>query len=121
MTTINTEAVAGTVAAPVDGRPQEAFNTFVVGRYGGTVTVILTSALETRPDGRASPSASLSLGFGTVVNRECQLMPSTQVRAQFGATPHLQGVFRSGTYCVRVSDVQDQVGPVAYTLMISHP
>jgi hypothetical protein len=40
---------------------------------------------------------------------------------QAGASSSISGTAAAGLYCVQVSDVTNQLGPVAFTVVISHP
>jgi hypothetical protein len=115
------EVLTGTVQIPVNGTLQSAFNTFVVGQGGGTVSVTLTSAVETLPGGTLLTTVTMGLGIGTVTNGTCTPFSNAFVTAQASSTPQLTGGLNAGSYCVQVSDVTSQVGPVAYALAVSHP
>lgn len=119
--TITTEVLTGTVQPPVNGVLQSAFNTFVVGQGGGTVTVTLTSAVETLPGGTLLATVTMGVGVGTVSNGTCSLLSNAYVIAQASSATLLSGSVAAGTYCVQVSDVTNQLGPVAYALAVSHP
>jgi hypothetical protein len=117
--TTTTDVVTGTVPAPVNGALQSAFNPFTVGQSGGTVTVTLTSAVETLPNGTLLTNPNMGLGIGTLANGVCTLIAN-----DFNiATPGSQftGTLAAGSYCVQLSDVSNQLGPVAYAAAINHP
>jgi hypothetical protein len=115
------EVFTGTIAPPVGGVLQSAFNAFNVGQ-AGTVAITLTSAIETLPGGTLLPTVTMGLGIGTVSAGTCTLLANGFVTAQGGATAQLNGsVAAAGTFCVQVSDVTNQLGPVAYAISVSHP
>ena len=58
----------------MNGALQNSFNTFVVGTGGGSVTVTLTSAVETLPDGTLLPTVTMGLGIGTMTSGGCTLL-----------------------------------------------
>ena len=116
------DVLTGTVASPMNGVLQSSFNTFVVGQGGGSVSVTLTSAIETLPDGSLLPTVTMGLGVGSVSNNTCSLFANSFATAQGGAAPQLSGTISSnGTYCVQVSDVSTQLGPVTYSVLVTHP
>src|SRR5262245_12628220 len=119
--TIATEVLTGTVLPPIAGVLQSASNPFTVGQGGGTVQVTLTSALETFPDGSLLSTVTMGLGVGTVANGVCTLLQGAFTNAQAGSSPQLSGSLNAGQYCVQVSDVSNQLGPVAYAVSVSHP
>ena len=121
-TTVNptTELLSGTVAALVNGERQSSSNPFTVALNGGGVTVTLTSAVETFPDGSLLPTVTMGLGVGTWANNTCTQITNAYTTAQAGGTPQLSGTINSGAYCVLVSDVTNQLGPVAYAVSVSH-
>ena len=119
--TIGTDVVTGTVQPPVGGVLQSSFNPFTVGQGGGTVQVTLTCAIETLPDGSLLSTVTMGLGVGTVANNACTLLPNALTTAQGGSSPQLSGSLNAGAYCVQVSDVTNQLGPVAYAVAVSHP
>ena len=64
----------------------------------------------------------MGLGVGTVNSGTCALLSNAFTTAQGGSAPQLSGtISANGTYCVQVSDVSTQVGPVNYSLLVSHP
>ncbi len=118
--TILTEVLTGTVAPPVGGIPQKVTKNFVVGQGGGEVTVTLTSAVQTLTDGSMQTTVTMGLGVGTVVDSVC-IVPSTAfTTTQSGTSPQLAGNLQEGTYCVEVSDVTMQEGPVAFSVTVTH-
>ena len=108
------------MAAPVNSVLQSAANPFTVAQSNGTLSVTLTSAVETLPDGSLLSAVTMGLGVGTWSNGVCTLMPNTFVTAQGGSAAQLSGTINSGAYCVQISDVTGQLGPVAYAVALSH-
>ena len=86
----------------------------------GAISVTLTSAIETFPDGTLLPTVTMGLGLGTFANGTCTLLSNAFTIAQAGASPQLGGTIASGSYWVQVSDVTNQLGPVAYAVAVSH-
>ena len=119
--TITTDVLTGTVPPPVNGVLQSAYNTFTVGQGGGTVTVTLTSAVETLPGGALLTTVTMGLGVGNVSGSSCTLMQNAYTVAQASSVPQLTGSLSAGTYCVQVSDASNQLGPVAYAVAVAHP
>jgi hypothetical protein len=120
--TLATETDTGTVPAAVNGVPQSASNNFTVGQGGGTVTVTLTSAVETLPGGMLNSTVSMGLGVGTPSGTTCTLLPGTAPSIfQAGAAATLSGNLGTGAFCVEVLDVTVQQGPVVYTVVVIHP
>ena len=118
--TIITEVLTGTVAPQVGGVFQRTFKTYVVGQGGGPVTVTLTSAVQTRPDGTVQNSVTMGLGAGTVLNGVCVIAATAYLTTPPGTSPQLVGSLAPGTYCVEVSDVTGQTGPVAFSVTVTH-
>ena len=116
-----TDVLTGVVDPPVNGVRQQTFKTFTMGTGGGPVTVTLTSAVQTRPDGTLQTTVQVGLGVGTVVNAACVVPATALVVTPAGGTqPHLGGNLPGGVYCVQVSDVTGQVGPVAFSVTVIH-
>ena len=116
-----TEVVTGTVPVPVDGVLQSDSKPFTVAQSGGSVTITLTSATETLPGGTLLVNVTMGLGVGTVTNGTCTVPAGSFTPAQASSTPQLGGSSVSaGTYCVQVSDYTNQLGPVAYTVVVTH-
>jgi hypothetical protein len=111
-TTAVSDTLAGTVAPPVNGSLQNADNTF--SSQAGTVSVTLTSAVETLPDGSKLPNVVMGIGIGTLSGSSCTLMSNAFATAQPSSASALSGTVGAGTFCVQVSDVTNQLGPVAY-------
>lgn len=119
--TISTDVLTGTVAAPVGGVPQSATNGFNVGQGGGAVTVTLTSATETLANGSLLPNIVMGLAVGSSAITGCTPLANSFTTAQPSSTPQLSGTLAAGSYCVILSDVTNQLGPVAYAVAVSHP
>jgi hypothetical protein len=118
--TVITEVLTGTVAPPVNGVLQRTFRTFTVGQGGGEVTITLTSAVQTHPDGSLQPTVQMGLGAGTPANGACVVPAGSYLVTIAGTSPHLVGHLPAGEYCVQVSDVTTQVGPVAFSVTVTH-
>jgi hypothetical protein len=84
---------------------------------GATVSVTLTSAVETFPNGQLLPTVFVGLALGTPTGTTCTL-PSgstpTPAQAGFSASTTLN----AGTYCLQVSDSTNQTGPVDYAVVV---
>jgi hypothetical protein len=120
--TINNDTLVGTVQPPVNGVLQSSSNNFTVGQGGGTVSVTLTSATETLPSGAGLlPNVTMGLAVGTSSISGCTALANAYTTAQPGASPQLSGQLGAGSYCVIVSDVTNQIGPVAYAVSVAHP
>ncbi len=117
------ETLSGTVSAPVNGILQSSFNPFTVASPGGSVSVTLTSATETRPDGSSNPNVVVGVAVGTPSGTTTCTLGSgnTPVLLQASANSTLSGTAAAGAYCVQVSDGTNQKGPVAYTIVVMHP
>lgn len=118
---IVTDVLTGTVAPPVNGQVQRTFKTFTVGQGGGEVTVMLTSAVLTLPDGSQETNVLMGLGAGSLSGATCVIPVNAFVSTRPGTTPQLAGGLAPGTYCIEVSDVTSQVGPVAFSVTVTHP
>ncbi len=114
------ELFTGTVGIPVNGTLQSAANPFTVTLSGGTLTVTMTSAVETFPDGSLLPTVTMGLSVGTWANNTCTPITNAFTTAQGGSVPQLSGTVNSGNYCVQVSDVTNQLGPVNYAVAVTH-
>jgi hypothetical protein len=117
-----TTTLTGTVPAAMNGAGQTASSPFTVGQSGGTVSVTLTSAVETFPNGTLKTDVVMGIGVGTPTGGTCTL-PSGSPPALLsaGASSTISGALNAGAYCVQVSDQTVQQGPVAYTLVIVSP
>jgi hypothetical protein len=121
-TIINSSTVSGTVPAAVNGVPQSVFSTFTVGQGGGMVTLTLTSAVETFPNGTLNPDVVVGLAVGTATGTTCTLPAgSTPALFQAGAMTSMSGRLNAGAYCVQVSDQTVQPGPTVYTVVVQSP
>jgi hypothetical protein len=118
---LSTDVLTGTVQPPIGSALQSSFNPFTVGQGGGSVQVTLTSAIETFPDGSRQSTVTMGLGIGTVTAGACALLQNAFTPAQGGSSPQLNGTLNAGGYCVQVSDVTNQLGPVAYAVAVTHP
>jgi hypothetical protein len=115
-----TDVLIGTVAAPITGVLQSSTSLFTAGQ-GGSVTVTLTSATETLPGGVLQLNVTMGMGIGSTTSGNpatCSLFAPV-APTQPGQS--LSGNLNAGTYCVVVSDVTNQLGPVAYAVAVSHP
>jgi hypothetical protein len=119
--TFTTEIFTGTVPPPLNGVLQNASNNFTVGQGGGQISATLTSAVETLPDGSLLATVAVGLGVGTPSGNTCSLLANAFTIAQAGSTAQLSGTVQAGSYCVQVSDVTNQLGPVAYAVAVTHP
>ena len=86
----------------------------------GTINVTLTSATETLPGGALLQTVTMGLTVGTA-SVGCTPLANAFTTATAGSSPQLSGSVAAGTYCVMVSDVTYQLGPVAYAGAVSHP
>jgi hypothetical protein len=121
-TALISDTLPGTVPAPIGGVRQAASVIFNVNAPGGTVAVTLTSAVETNPDGSVNPNVVMGVGVGTPAAGACSLgTGNVPALLQAGANATLSGTTASGLYCVQVSDVTNQLGPVAFTVVVQHP
>lgn len=117
--TVINDVASGTVPPPVNGVPQSAFSPFKQS-VQGTVAITLTSAIETFPDGTRLTTVTMGLGIGTLSGSTCTLIANAFTPAVGGASAQLSGTLAAGDYCVLVSDVTIQLGPVAYAVAIQH-
>ncbi len=62
----------------------------------------------------------VGLGVGTVVSDTCVVPATAYVVTAAGTVPQLSGSLPAGIYCVQVSDVTGQVGPVAFSVTVTH-
>jgi len=117
---IFTDVLTGTVGPAVGGVGQGVNKSFTVGQGGGAVTVTLTTALLTLPDGSTDATVTMGLGVGTFQGEDCIVPITAFVQTRAGSTPQLAGSLNEGTYCVRVSDVTMQQGSVAFSVTVTH-
>ena len=120
--TLSLDTLPGTVPPPVDGVRQVASVLFNVGSTGGSVSVTLTSAVETHPDGTTNPNVVMGVAVGNPSGASCALGTGNVPNLlQAGANSSISGTAAAGLYCVQVSDVTNQLGPVAFTVVVAHP
>jgi hypothetical protein len=97
---------------------------FTVGQSGGTVTALLTAAVETYPNGTLNTTVVMGIGIGTPSGSSCTL-PAGSVLQFLAAGPSsgIQGTFNPGTYCVVLTseDLASTAGSVAYTVIVTTP
>jgi hypothetical protein len=119
---IVTDTLTGTVPPPINGVLQVGVSFFNVGQSGGTVTIVLTSAIEKFPDGTFLTTVPMGLTAGTPSGSGCTIS-ATNPPAIVSAGPNsgIAASLTAGAYCVQVSDVTNQVGPVSYTVVVQHP
>lgn len=116
------ETLTGSVPAAANGVLQAASVPFTVASPGGAVTITLTAAVQTNPDGTTNPAVVMGISVGTPSGTTCPLVAgAVPYLMQASASSTLSGNVSAGAYCVQVSDVTNQGGPVAFTLVISHP
>ena len=118
--TFTTDVLIGTVNVPVGGVLQSSANNFSVGQGGGTITVTLTSAIETLPGGTLLTTVQMGLAVGTPSGSTCVPLTNGSTTGASGVAS-LSGSVAAGNYCVAVSDVTGQLGPVAYAVAVNHP
>ena len=94
---------------------------FSVGQSGGTVTLTLTKAEETFPNGTLNPAVVMGLAVGAPGAGACTLSATTTPQLGQPGASGLSGTLNAGAYCVQISDQTVQQGPVAYTLVIVAP
>jgi hypothetical protein len=120
-----TYTFAGTAPAAVNGVPQSDSKPFNVGQSGGTVSITLTSAVETLPGGVLNPSVVMGIGVGTPTGTSCTLSTGTAATLlSAGASSSISGTLSPGAYCIQVTneDASAQTsGPVAYTVVVMAP
>jgi hypothetical protein len=116
-----TVTLQGTVPAAVNGVQQSDARNFSVGQGGGAVTITLTSAIETFPNGTLNPAVVMGLAVGSPNGTTCTLSAgTTPTLVQPGATG-LSGTLNAGAYCLQISDQTVQQGSVVYTIVIVAP
>jgi hypothetical protein len=119
---VSSSTLSGIVPAAVNGVRQSVSGNFTVGQGGGMVTVTLTSAVETFPDGTLNHDVVVGLAVGTPTGTTCSLPAgSTPALFQAGAVASISGALNAGAYCVQVSDQTVQQGPAAYTVVVASP
>ena len=116
---LTTDILAGTVPPPVNGTLQSDMKTFKVTQANGTTTITLTSAIETLPGGSLLTNVNMGLSVGSLSGTTCTTLTNGSVVGSAGI--NLSGTLQTGSYCVRVADVTNQLGPVAYAVAAEHP
>ncbi len=116
-----TETLTGVVPATVNGVQQNSFVKFTVGQ-AGTVSITLTSAVETLPGGAVNPSVFVGLGVGVqdATGTSCSLSTSITL-VQAAPTTYTISFLAGAAACIQVSDQTVLTGPVTYTLIVTHP
>jgi hypothetical protein len=103
------DTFSGTV--PVGGSD---VHSFVVNLSNGQVTADLTAA-------GPPTTIAMGLGIGAISNGSCALFTSLSVVASPGPSPQTGGNnVPSGTYCVAVFDVGNQLVDVSYSVTVTH-
>jgi hypothetical protein len=100
-----------TGVVPVGGTD---IHNFVVNLSNGQVTATLTAA---------GPPATIAmgLGLGAVQSGTCTPLVNGSIITTPGTTAQLGGSnFASGTYCVAVFDVGNQLADVTYSVTVTH-
>jgi|SRR5581483_1472772 len=114
-TTSPTPAAASTVET-FNGTVQPGgsdAHTFTVSQFGA-VNVTLTNA-------GPPPTIFMGLGIGSPASDGSCTVPTTaSATVQAGSAPQLSGTAQAGTYCVKVSDIGNAAGPIAYTVTVAH-
>jgi len=116
-----TFTLTGVVPAAVNGVQQNDFKNFSVGQGGGAVSITLTSAVETFPNGTLNPAVVMGLAVGTPAAATCTLSANANITLVQPGASGLSGTLNAGSYCVQISDATVQLGPVAYTIVIVAP
>jgi hypothetical protein len=120
--TLLSDTLSGTVPPPVAGVRQAASVVFNVAAPGGSVAITLTSAVESRPDGTSNPNVVMGVAVGTPSGSTCTLAAgNVPILLQSGANSSITGTAAAGLYCVQVSDQTNQLGTVAFTVVVQHP
>ena len=105
----SSDTFTGTV--PVGGSDMHPF---VVSLSNGQVTADLTAA---------GPPATIAMGIGigVISSGSCSILTNGAVIAAAGPTAQLVGSnFTSGTYCIAVFDVGNQLLDVTYSVTVTH-
>lgn len=87
---------------------------------GATVTLTLTSAVETLLDGTTTSTINLGVGLGTMANGRCTVLPGAFVNTASATAAQMAWPMPAGTNCVEVSDVTVLEGPVAYAITLTY-
>ncbi|HEX4347819.1 MAG TPA: hypothetical protein VHZ73_09615 [Vicinamibacterales bacterium] len=123
-TTTNTYPFSGALAAPTGGVGPTASLPFTVGQSGGTVTILLTAAVETYPNGTLNTAVTMLMGIGTPSGSTCTLPAGSALTPLVaGPSAGLQGAINAGSYCVALSsaDLGSTAGSVSYTVIVTAP
>ena len=64
---------------------------------------------------------TMGIGIGTTGSGSCALIPNASAVTPAGSSVQVSGILSPGTFCVLVSDVGNQTGPVAWTATVTHP
>jgi hypothetical protein len=124
-TTPNTTTynLSGLAPAAVNGVAQPVSNNFTVGQSGGTVSVILLSAVETLVGGTLNPNVVVILGLGSPSGSACVVGAGSTTNLQAGASSGISVTLNPGAYCVQITngDASAVSGPVAYTVQVVSP
>ena len=115
-----TDTLTGTVPAPVNGIAQSDIKPFTT-TQSGTVSLTLTSTVETFPGGVLQSNVVIGIGIGTLSGGTCSVPSGQSGTATPSSTAVLSGTLPAGSYCLQVSDVITQLGPVQYTIQLMHP
>ena len=100
-----------TGSVPVGGSD---IHSFIVNLSNGQVTADLTAA-------GPPTSIQMGIGLGTSSNGTCTLLTNGYVITQPGPVAQLSGGnFTTGTYCVAVFDVGNQLVDVTYSVTVTH-
>ena len=103
------ETFTGTV--PVGGSDTHSF---VVTLSNGQVTADLTAA-------GPPPTIAMGLGIGAISNGACTLFTSLSVITSAGPSAQTGGSnVPSGTYCVAIVDVGNQLADISYSVTVTH-
>jgi hypothetical protein len=117
--TLLTDTFMGIVPAPINGVLQSDTKTFTT-TQSGTFTLTLLSAVETLPGGIPFPTVQIGIGIGTISAGTCSVPAGNSFTASSSSSP-VSGTFSPGPYCLVMSDVITQLGPVQYTIQVQHP
>jgi hypothetical protein len=124
-TTPNTTTynLSGVAPAAVAGIAQPDFKNFTVGQSGGTVSVLLLSAVETLVGGTLNPNVVVVLGLGSPSGATCVVPAGSTINLQAGASSGVSVTLNPGAYCVQITngDASALSGPVAYTVQVTSP
>ena len=92
-------------------------HTFTITANNQALAVTLTSA---------GPPSTIFMGLGvgtpggTPVGSSCSLLSGGSTVTPAGTTPQLSGTIAAGSYCLVVSDVGNQTGPITYAATVTH-